>query len=91
MKSESPATKGKRRSYEFEKIRKAFVEECAEAGIAGDKFLTLTPRERRIRLKARMRKWGFKESEIPTDRIFQDYWQRLKSDREPKVGLLQEA
>jgi hypothetical protein len=91
MKPKSFAGSGKRPSYESEKISMAVAEECAETGIAHDKFLALTPIERRTRLEGRMRKWGFKDSEIPTDRVFRAYFSRLKSDQEHKVGLLQEA
>ena len=34
---------------------------------------------------------GFTKDEIPTDRVFRDYFKRLKSDQERKVGILQEA
>jgi hypothetical protein len=75
MKSKSPAGRGKRPSYEFEKISMAVEEECAETGVATDKFLALSPIEKRTRLTARMRKWGFMDVEIPTERIFRSYWQ----------------
>jgi len=91
MKSKSPARRAKRPSYEFGKISMAVEEECAETGMAIDKFLALAPIERRTRLVARMRTWGFKEHEIPTERVFRDYFNRLNSDQEREVGILQEA
>ena len=97
MKSKSRARRGKRPSYEFEKISLAVAEECAETGMVIDKFLALSPIEKRTRLTARMKKWGFKDSklpterEIPTERVFRDYWKRLKSDQEREVGTLEEV
>ena len=47
--------------------------------MAIDKFLALSPIEKRTRLKDRMKKWQFKESENPEERSFRDYWRHLKT------------
>jgi hypothetical protein len=91
MKTKSPTGRARRPSYEFEKISLAVAEECAETGMAIDKFLALTPIERRTRLSERMKKWGFRKDEIPTERVFRDYWNRLKSDQTGESAVLQEA
>ena len=38
-----------------------------------------------------MKQWKFATEEIPEERSFRDYFKRLKSDRDRKVGTLQEA
>jgi hypothetical protein len=91
MKSKSPAGRGKRPSYESNKILMAITEECAEANMALDKFLALRPVEARKRLIERMKKWKFSNDEIPEERCFRDCFKRLKSDQQSKVGILQEA
>jgi hypothetical protein len=91
MKTKSPTGRARRPSYEFEKISLAVAEECAETGMAIEKFLALSPIEKRTRLKARMEKWGFTEDEIPTERVFRDYWNRLKAYQDRELGVLQEA
>jgi hypothetical protein len=82
MKSKSPSERAKRPSYESKKISLAIVEECAETGMAIDKFLALRPVEKRTRLIERMKKWKFSKDEIPEERSFRDCFKRLKSDQE---------
>jgi hypothetical protein len=91
MKSKSPARKAKRPGYESEKILLAVAEECAETGMAIDKFLALRTVEKRTRLIERMKKWKFSKDEIPEERSFRECFKRLKSDQEHKVGNLQES
>jgi hypothetical protein len=74
-----PAGKTKRPSYEHEKISLAVAEECAETGMAIEKFLALSPIEKRTRLAARMTKWGFTQTEVPSERVFRDFWRNLRS------------
>ena len=89
--STNAAASSRRPSYESLKIARAVEEEIAETGMELDKFLALRPVEKRTRLIERMRKWGFRRDEIPTERVFRDYFKRLKSDHDRKVGTLQEA
>ena len=84
-------TRSRRPSYEFLKIARAVEEEIAETGMELDKFLALRPVEKRTRLIERMKKWKFATDEIPEERSFRDYFKRLKSDHDRKVGTLQEA
>jgi hypothetical protein len=91
MKTKPAAERPKRPSYECEKISMAIAEECAETGMAIDKFLALRPAEARKRLIERMKQWKFSKDEIPEERSFRECFKRLKSDQEHKVGILQEA
>jgi len=91
MKIKSSSERATRPSYECEKISMAIAEECAETGMAIDKFLLLSPSEARKRLIERMKKWKFSKDEIPEERSFRECFKRLKSDQDRKIGLLQEA
>jgi hypothetical protein len=91
MKSKSPARRGKRPSYESNKILMAITEECAETNMALDKFLALRPVEARKRLIERMKKWKFSNDEIPEERPFRDCFNRLKAEQDRKVRPLQKA
>jgi hypothetical protein len=85
MKSKPVAERGKRPSYESEKISMALAEECAETRMPIDKFLALTPIERRKRLSERMKNWGFFDDEVPNEKVFRNYWKHLKSGQECEV------
>ena len=89
--STNAAASSRRPSYESLKIARAVEEEIAETGMELDKFLALRPVEKRTRLIERMKKWKFATDEIPEERSFRDYFKRLKSDHDRKVGTLQEA
>ncbi len=91
MKNKSPSERAKRPSYEFEKISMAVAEECAETQMPIDKFLALRPCQKMGRLSERMKNWGFRDDEVPKEKVFRDYWKHLKCDQERKVGTLQEA
>jgi hypothetical protein len=80
MKTKSPA-RAKRPPYELEKISMAIAEECAETGMAIDKFLALRPCQKMGRLSDRMKRWGFRDDEVPKEKVFREYWKHLKSDQ----------
>jgi hypothetical protein len=78
---------GNRPSYEALKISKALAEECSATGIELETFLLLRPSERAKRLGDRMKKRGIQDSEIPKERRYRDFWERLKRE----VAAPQEA
>ena len=70
--------KRRRQSYDSLKISRALAEECSSAGIALETFLLLRPSERMKRLSDRMRALGMLDCEIPKERGYRTFWERLK-------------
>ncbi len=82
----------KRTSYEFQKISRALDEWCADTGVTKANFLVLRPCQKMDLLSDLMKtKWKYTDDLIPKERSFRDFFSRLKSDQERKVGILQEA
>lgn len=77
----------KRISYDHMKISQALADEQSDTGITVETLLLLRPSERRRRLSERMKKRGIQDSEIPKERRYRDFWQRLKRE----VAAPQEA
>ena len=70
----------KRISYDHLKISQALADERSETGITIETMLLLRPSERRRRLSERMKKRGIQDSEIPKERRYRDFWERLKRE-----------
>jgi hypothetical protein len=82
----------KRTSYEFQKIARALDEWCADMGVTEANFLILRPCQRMDLLSDLMKKkWKYTDDLIPKERSFRDFFSRVKSDQDRKVGILQEA
>jgi hypothetical protein len=76
----------KRISYDHLKISQALADEQSETGITVETLLLLRPSERRRRLSERMKKRGIQDSEIPKERRYRDFWERLKRDVRRAAG-----
>jgi hypothetical protein len=79
-------------SYEFKKIERAVHEWCAVSGMPVANFRMLRPCQRRRLLCEHMKEvWKYTDDLIPSERCFRDFFSRLKSDQQSKVGILQET
>ena len=76
----------KRISYDHLKISQALADEQSETGITVETLLLLRPSERRRRLSERMKKRGIQDSEIPKERRYRDFWERLKREVAAPAG-----